>query len=109
MTAKIFEFPVREPDNFEGQYLPALMGLPQPELMDRVFEVNFDYLGVQDCWSIAESVEFFTDRRYQDRVLVDVDNTPIRPDIRGLYSINLKTFLLEKINDEPLKHFQHNA
>lgn len=89
----------------EGALSPPLLGLPRMEVIDRVFEFNFEMLGVDDAELDVDCVEFFTDNEYPGKVLVDIDSMPHRPDIRGLYFVDLNCFELRFISDKPLRHF----
>lgn len=96
-----------EPNPFEDCLQP-LAGIPAIEVMDNVFKVNFDYLGIAYGVEAADCVEFYTDPRWEGKILVDVDNMPNRPDVRGMYMVQPEDYELVKVSDEPLKHFLHN-
>jgi len=105
--ADVRKFPNRfrerfeEDDNPYTQGLPPLLNLPRQYVFDQVFEVNREFLGVID-YDVADMVEFFEDGRYPGAVLVDISI----PGIRGLYRVDLDSFILVKIMDNTLIHFK---
>lgn len=112
MTATLLQFPdlikQRQEENPYSDSLPPLLGLPRLEVFERVFEENFEFLGIEENRDAADLAEFFIDNRYPEKILVDLGAMPHNPELRGLYHVDLSTFKLIKINDEPLKHFVHN-
>ncbi len=95
------------PDKFKKQInedtglVFELQGLDTEEVLDQVFSVNYEFLGVLD-YDTVDLIEFFTDRRYPGQILVDINI----PDIRGLYRVDLDQFNLIRIMDNPLIHFK---
>lgn len=110
--SNVFKFPDlarnRQEDNPFSGVLPPLLGRPAVDVMERVFAVNFDLLGVEYSVEVVDSVHIYIDPRYQDKILADIDNMAHRPEIRGLYCVDLDSYELIKINDEPLKYFLNN-
>jgi len=94
---EIFE----EDNNPYTQGLPPLLNLPRQHVFDRVFEVNMEFLGLLN-YDTVDLIEFFEDSRYPGQILVDVDI----PSIRGLYRVDINSFVLVKIVDTPLVHFK---
>lgn len=88
---------------WEGQ-TQMLLGLPLYDLMETVYIVNSEFL-LLEYGNIGDFIEFFTDQRYPGKVLVDIEDMPHRPDIRGLYYVRLTDYVLIHLNDEPLSHF----
>jgi len=110
MTGQILQFPdLMSRDIWVNPYeeealSPPLLGLPRMQVFDRTFEANLDFLGLAD-FDVTDFVEFYTDDRHPAKILVDVDDMPHRDNLRGLYYVDLNTFKLISISDEPLVHF----
>ncbi|PNV83378.1 MAG: hypothetical protein C0610_17110 [Desulfobacteraceae bacterium] len=79
-----------------------LGGMPDIEFYEVVFTENIGMLGLQTSHDVLESLEFFEHPSHPHQVLVDIGQAGIR----GLYMVDLQTFVLEKISDEPLLHFK---
>ena len=76
----------------EGNF--CLRGIPGEYLMEKVFETNFTFLNLADDFEIADFIEFFVDRRYPGKILVDVGTG----EIRGLYEVDQQSFELVKLS-----------
>ena len=91
------------------QEAAPLLNMDPEVLMEGLFdcEENFELLGIacSDVMELAGSLEIYGDSRYPDKMLVDLDNTSTRENIRGLYEIEPKTYKLIRIADEPLNFF----
>lgn len=109
--SNVFQFPDRMNRENDGPYSeaalnPPLLGLPRAEVIDRVFESNFEFLGVDELDNDSiDCIEFFVDSRQPGKVLVDIEAMPHRLEIRGLYYVDLSSFVLVPLSDNPLVHF----
>lgn len=111
MTGQILHFPNKELQQLTGdreldsRVAPSLGVFDRVDIMEAVFEVNFDFLGIRtDVWAV-DLVEFFCLPKDPNTVFVDIDALPHDDLARGLYKVDLSTYELIKLSDKPLRHF----
>ena len=111
MAGQILQFPNNQLEQVVGdlevdsRIAPELGVFGRVDIMEAVFEANFDFLGIErDVW-VVDRVEFFCLPEDKNRVLVDIGGLPHDEEARGAYVVDLSTYKLIKLSDKPLKHF----